>query len=367
MLTLDPEAGVEKIHGYAARVLTFVLAQALAAGPGFLGDSVANDTSPEVLSFTGASVGLTLKAPKHRVRLRDVLLDVPLEAGGHVLKEASPQQLPGPLLLVTCSKQNKVDGEVLVLGAAGVKLKGPKVFSVFALEPFVTRLPSRLHTIRDNGAGVLSAETTDLLQIADDYRYVRVIGLDPTARYKVSVAGKGPEQVIVVADREFPPTDDPLPADAAWSASRLVLKGGGSAELPATRQLALTLAGVDALIHGNSTDAQIEVKVEQVKAGTGALGPPRTVEVGEHSKTVTLTIAKQLLRKGNYDGARALAEQCVTLDPGDAECHLVYAKVWAEAGDMKSAVSQACLALRYAEGTALAAEARALLGDNKCP
>ena len=355
-------------------MLTLILGLALAAPPGaglFLTDDSSRDIDPEVVAFRGPKVSITLKASKHRVRLRDVLLDLVLEPGAHLLKESGALQLPGPLMLVSCSKTNKVDGEVFALGTAGIKLKGPKVLSVFALEPFITRFPNgKLRTVRDNGASIFSAESIDVVQVPDDYRYSLVVGLDPTAKYKVSVAGKGTEQVIVIADREFDPSEDLKPADAAWSASRAVLKGGGSAELPSTRQVAFTLAGTDAVFQGDSKDAAIEVFVELVKPGTGELGPPRSLEVGTRSKRFIVLVSKQLLAAHSLDAARALVEQCVSSDPRNAECHLIYARVWAEAGSAGEAISQACLALRYdEEGTAVGDEARALLGKNrdKCP
>jgi hypothetical protein len=205
-----------------------------------------------------------------------------------------------------------------------------------------------------------------VVQIPEDYRYAWVLGLDPTAKYRVSVAGKGAGQVLVAADLELSPAEDASPAGAAWSASRAVLKGGGKTDLPSTRQVAFTFAGVSGLVQRDKGFTTMEVTVEQLKAGTGALGPPRTVELGNRSTRFLLTVANQLLQQKNFAGAQALLEQCLAQEPRNAECHLAYARAWGIAGDMATAIREACKAVRDGAGTQAGDEARALLGDNRC-
>jgi hypothetical protein len=347
------------------RVLTMLLGLAVAGAPGgrFEPTNPVYRT-PEVVYFEGTQAKVILRGDKERLRLRDELLDLELTGGTHFISEPEARQSPGPLMLVSCSKHNRVDGQAVVVGAAGVKLKGPRLLSVFAVEPFPSRFPgARLRTLRDNGAGLFSAETVDVVQVPEDYRYLRIVGLDPTAKYEVKVLGTSVEQVLVVADRELADGEGERPADADWSASRLILSQGGSAVLPPTRQLALTLIGVDALMHGQAIGARVPVEVNRVQPGTGDLGPKRTITIGDNGKRFTLTVANQLLLQGDVDGARALVEQCVALDSRNAECHLVYARVWGAEGDLRTAVSEACEALRLGEGTPIADEAKQLLGD----
>ncbi|MBS1148943.1 MAG: hypothetical protein H6Q89_641 [Myxococcaceae bacterium] len=328
----------------------------------------ARDVTPDVVPFSGKSAKVTLRASKHAVQLRDILLDVVVPRGSHLLTEADPLQLPGPMLMIECSEHNELDGDVVVLGAAGLKVKGPKLYSVFAIEPFVTRFPgARLRMLKDNGAAILNANTLDVVQVPEDYRYALIVGLDPTAKYRVKVSGKpGLEQVLIVSDREFPPSEDLKPADAAWTASRLVLKGGGKADLPPTRQVALILAGVRGLVTepNLSWERTIDVTIELAKAGTGEMGPERTMQVGSRSAQFFITVSRQLLQKKQAMAARPLLEQCVNQDPKNAECHLLYAQVWELFGDKATMQKHACLAVTYGEGDYVGDKARELLGGS---
>ncbi len=324
------------------------------------------DTLPDVQVFTGKSVKVTLRATKHAVALRDILLDMVVPAGNHVLTEGDAKQLPGPLMMVECSETNWVNGDVVVLGATGLKVKGPKIYSVFAIDPFVSRFPGgRLRMVKDNGTAIFSANTVDLVQVPEDFRYFLVVGLDPTAKYRVKAAGKaGLEQVIVISDREFPATEDNKPADAEWTSSRAVIKGGGKVDLPATRQIALVLAGTRGLVTEPNLNWErtIDVTVELVKEGTGQLGPEKTVQVGTRSSQFIITVSRQLLQKLQADAARPLLEQCVTQEPKNAECHLLYATAWEQFGDKRTMLKHACLAAQYGDGTFVGEKARELLG-----
>jgi hypothetical protein len=363
------------------RVLSFLLALTLTAPPfmlrpdGTMKPGVggpdprpAADLSVDVQRFTGKSTKVTLRATKHAVKLRDILLDVVVPAGTHLLTEADAKQLPGPLLMVECSGPNELDGDVVVLGASGLKVKGPRLYSIFAIEPFVTRFPGgRLRMLKDNGAAILSASTVDVVQVPEDYRYSLIVGLDPTAKYRVKVSGKpGLEQVLIVSDREFPMSEDLKPADAAWTASRLVLKGGGKADLPSTRQVALILAGVRGLVTEPNLawERTIDVTIEQVKEGTGALGPERTVQIGNRSTHFFITVARQLIQQKQASAARPILEQCVTQDPKNAECHLLYAQVWELFGDKRTMQKHACLAATYGEGDYVGDKAREMIASD---
>lgn len=326
------------------------------------------DVAIDVQPFVGKSVKVTLRATKHVVKLRDVLSDVVVPAGNHFLSEATPLQLPGPLLMVECSQTNELDGAVFVLGAAGMRVKGPKIYSIFALEPFVTRFPGgRLRMLTDNGASIFNASTVEVVQVPEDYRYFTIVGLDPTAKYRVKASGKpGLEQVVVISDRELPATEDQKPADAAWTASRLVLKGGGKADLPATRQVALILAGVRGLVTESkiSWERTLDVTIELVKEGTGDRGPARTVQLGGRSTQFFVTVSKQLLQARQPMGARPLLEQCVAQDPRNAECHLLYAQTWGMFGDKATMTKHACLAASLADGDYIGDRAREMLGGD---
>lgn len=330
----------------------------------------AADVSLDVVPFSGKSVKVTLRATKHTVKLRDILLDVVVPPGNHLLTEGDAQQLPGPLMLVECSEHNELDGDVVVLGAAGLRVKGPKLYSVFAIEPFISRFPgARLRMLKDNGAAIFSASTVDVIQVPEDYRYAMIVGLDPTAKYRVKASGKpGLEQVLIVADREFPASEDSKPADGAWTSSRLVIKGGGKADLPPTRQVALILAGVRGLVTEPNLawERTIDITVELVKAGTGDPAPQRTVQVGARTGQFFITVSRQLLQKRQPDAARPLLEQCVNQDPRNAECHLLYAQVWGMFGDKRTMKKHACLAASYGEGDLVGEKAREMLeGDLK--
>jgi hypothetical protein len=332
----------------------------------------APDTTPEVVPFTGKKITFTLHASKHVLGLRSVLPDLELEAGAHALSEASPLQAPGPLLLVGCSGTNRLDGDVRVLGSTPWRVQGPKIFSVFSFEPFIARFPGRrLRMVNDNAVAIFAGQSTEILVVVDDYRYVRAVGLDPTAKYRVSVAGKRSfDQVLVAADLELPANQDSLPANAAWNASRAVLRGGGKADLPATRQVAFTLAGVEEptrdLRWSNvppAAERSVEVSIEEVHPGTGELGLPRNVEVGRRSSELIITASKQLLSRLELESARALLEQCLSQEPKNAECHLLFAKTWELFGDRASAIREGCLAARYGDGLAIGDDARQLLGE----
>lgn len=329
------------------------------------------DTRPDVVEFDGKQARVTLRATRHQVKLRSVLLDLEVGRGWHTLTEGNPLKLPGPLLLVECSAVNELDGDVLVLGAAGLKVKGPKIYSVFSIEPFVTRFPGgRLRMVKDNGTAIFSANTVDVLQVPEDYRYAQIVGLDPTAKYRVKVSGKpGLVQVLVAADRDLQPSQDGEPADAAWTAGRMVLKGGGKAELPATRRIALTLAGVRGLIPEKNSEWErtIDVTVELVKAGSGDPNPlPKPEGTPNRAGEFLLTVSRQLLQKQQPDAARPLLEQCVTQDPKNAECHYLYAQVWQLFGDKRTMKKHACLAIAHGAGDLITEKSRELLGGEVC-
>ncbi len=332
------------------------------------------DVRVDTLNFSGASMTITLRGSKHAVKLREILLDVVVPRGTHLLTEANPLQLPGPLLMVECSKQNELDGNVVVLGAKGLKVKGPKIYSVFALEPFANRFPgTRLRMVKDNGAAIFSATTVDVVQVAEDYRYFQVVGLDPTAKYRVKVTTRqhGPLQVLVISDRASATGEDLKPADAEWTASRMVLKRGMQAELPSTRQVAVTLAGVRGIpTASDAFEPVVEVSIVQVKMGRGLVeavptsDPDAQGEVRSRSTQFLVTVSRQLLQQRRPEGARPLLEQCVTQEPKNAECHLLYAQTWAAFGDKTTMMKHACLAFAYGGGEDVGDKARDLLAGD---
>lgn len=324
--------------------------------------------------FAGESVTVTLKGKKHRLVLRDELLDMMVDPGAHTLTEAEPLQAQGPLLLVECSKVNKPDGQVRVLGHTGLKVKGPKIYIVLALEPFPGGLPGvRERMVKDNGTAIFTAMTADVLQVPTDHRTYTIEGLDPASTYRVKVAGKpGIAQVIVSSDRPVTDEQAGTKGDAAWTATRQVLRGGDSGDLPAgTRRISLILAGTRALTDPLLLDEPTaEVTVQLVKGivrpGRGDDAPAKGPDQGQQ---FMITMARQALRDSAPDTTRTLMQQCLTQNPKNAECHLLLSQAWMLLGDTKSAVGEACKAARYGEGDLTGENARQLLGGDtsKCP
>lgn len=341
-----------------------------------LGTAVdANERFVELTGFAGKAVTVTLRSEKHRLPIGEALLDITLPAGAHTLTEGKPVNGLPPLLLAECSTLNRADGPVVAVGEKGLKVKGPKIYSVFAIEPFPAAfLGERLRMVMDNGAAVFSASTVDVLQVVPEYRYVTIDQLDPESSYRLKVGGKpGVEQVIVALDVPRSMAESGLPADGAWTHTRMVLKGGAKADLPPTRRIALILAGVRGLQRDafNIDERRVEVTVELVKgkltAAARPLADPPTAP--NKARAFTITVSMQLLASGQPDGARPLLEQCIQQDPRAAECHLLLAQAWQQLGDKAGAVRHACLAWKHGQGELSGANAKELLGGDTsvCP
>lgn len=316
---------------------------------------------PQVVPFSGTEVGVTLGS-QHVLRLGDELQDIDLDSGWHRLSEKKATQAHGPLLLIACSKVNQLDGDAAVVGHQGLRTKGPLRFSVFSVEPFLNRFPLlQLRMLNDEGTAIFVAQAAEIVQVPENDRWVRVIGLDPTARYEVEVKGPpGLEQVLVAADLERAPAARAPAADAAWTASRRILRGGGKASLPSTRQLAITVLGA-AGINARPVGTTVEVVVRQVKAGAGTLGPRRSVVLPDSADQIA-RLVRALLADGQHLAAMTLTDQCLAADPRNATCLLLSARASGLGGDLKTAVEQGCKAIRAGEGTPVESEARMTLG-----
>lgn len=331
----------------------------------------ARDVLAELVAFTGKSVTVTLRAKKHRLVIRGELPDLVVEGGSHTLVEKKPRMLPSPLLVAECSKVNEPDGALHVLGTAGVKVKGPKTLAVLAVEPFPGPMPAaRGRMVMDNGLGVLTAITTDVLLSPEDYRYLVVDRLDPASTYRVRVGGKpGLEQVVVATERIVGLGDGEGPADATWGKTRMVLKGGMSAELPPTAKVAFILAGVRGLHEDrlNLDERKVEVTVELIKGtvvDAAPTGPEGERKAPDKAILFTTTMARQLLADGSADAAKPLIRQCLAKDPRNAECHLLLAQASQLLEDRPTALKHACLAAKYGEGDLAGQNAKEMLGGD---
>lgn len=317
--------------------------------------------APERVAVTGDSTALTLQ-PHHRLRLPSELPDSALAVGPHHVAEAAALLDLAPLLLVTESRLDARDGQVRVLGAAGQALEGPLGVSYFALEPFPSAgFPAgRLRTVTDSGEPLAVVQTLEALVLERDEAFLWVVGLDPTAGYRVTVADGTAAYVLVASDLQLPARASSQAATEAWGRSRLVLTGGQSADLPPTDRLALTVAQTS-----TAGAAPIAVTLARMSPGKG-LVKARPFEVGNRWRAFATRAATELVRRGDGEAASRLSGQCLRLDPADATCRLLNARGAKASGDTAQALRQLCLLLRLAPDSAEAAQARRELGKRDC-